>query len=394
MVLQAKTLEGKLITLATLTRKELEKLKQEKKLFFCPTCGQQVIIKAGLQMIPHFAHKSIIACPSAEGGEGTYHEQGKLLLYQWFKAQGLLVQLEAFLPEINQRPDLLITVNNKRIAVEYQCARVPIEQIQHRNIGYKSAGITPIWIMGANRFKRQTSNHFKADQFTLQFLHKFSSIHPLVLYYFCPGTLQFITIHDIYYTKNGQAAGKINGVKLNAIRFTDMLKQQFFQPDEIYQLWKKEKRQFRLKIRNHLAGSELSWHQWLYLKGTHLESLPSIIHLPCPSAFWMKTPVWNWQSRLCLEVIDKLSIGSTFSLKTCEFLLRKQIRHPKYFPLISFAESPVEDYLQQLCSLDIIKQIPPNSYQKRNTLTFYNSIEEALKGDEHLMNALRNKIEA
>ncbi|OZU90621.1 hypothetical protein CIL03_05645 [Virgibacillus indicus] len=393
-MLQAKTLEGKLMTLAILTREELKKLKQENKLFFCPTCSQQVIIKAGLQMIPHFAHKSIIDCPSAEGGEGAYHEQGKLLLYQWFRAQGITVQLEAFLPEINQRPDLLLTLNNKRIVVEYQCARIPVELIQQRNEGYKSAGITPIWILGANRLKRQTGNHFKADQFTLQFLHKFSTKYPLILYYFCPETLQFITIQDSYLTKIGQAAGKINAAKLNMIGFTDIFKQQSFDPDEIYQLWKKEKRQFRLKARKHLFGSELAWHQWLYLKGTHLEYLPSIIHLPNASAHWMKTPGWNWQSRLCLDVIDKLSAGSSFSLKTCEYHLRKQIHNPQYFPLILSAENPIENYLRQLCQLGIIEQLSDHTYQKQKNLTFYNSIEEALKGDDQLMNALQNKIEA
>ena len=393
-MLQAKTLGGKLITLALLTRVELEKLKQERGLFFCPTCSKQVIVKAGVQMIPHFAHKSLADCPSDESGEGAYHEQGKLLLYRWVKAQGIKVQLEAFLPEINQRPDLLLTINHKRIAIEFQCARVPIEQIQMRNKGYESAGITPIWIMGANRFKRQTRNHFKADQFTLQFLHKFSSGHPLILYYFCPLTLQFITIQDIYLTNTNQAVGKTNAAKLNTIKITEMFKQRFFQLDEICNLWKREKRQFRLRIKKPLFGSALAWQQWLYLKGTHIEYLPSAIHLPTPAAIYMKTPVWDWQSRICLDVIDKLPIDGIFSLKACEYQLRKQIHIPQYFSLIPSSENPLENYLKQLCRLGIIKQLSAKSYQKRKSLIFYQSVEEALNGDEYLMNVLQNKIQA
>lgn len=387
-MLQAKLNNGKLITLASLTKVEIEQLKLRQRDFYCPTCNNQVIVKAGSKMIAHFAHRSTIDCPSYEGGEGTYHEQGKLLLYQWLKSQQLHIKLEAYIPEINQRPDLLLEVNGKRIAIEYQCARIPIEQIKQRNEGYQHAGITPIWIIGAIRLKRQTKNHLKIDQLTLHLTHQFSSDYPLILYYFCPHTLQFITFQDLYFTKTDQAIGKLNVVALNRINFQAMFSKQLFAKSEVYLLWKKEKQQFRLKQRNRLYGKELAWHQWLYLKGTHLEHLPSIIHLPVASQYRMKTPTWNWQSRLCVDLLHPRPLEGQFSVTSCEQLLRKHIQHPDTFPLISSLANPVEQYLQHLVHLDIIKQLSPNHYQKKNAIHFHKNIEEALVGDETIMNQL------
>lgn len=387
-MLQAKSNKGRLITLASLTKVEIEQLRLRQKDFFCPTCNNQVIIKAGSKMIPHFAHRSRIDCPSHETGEGEYHERGKLLLYQWLKSQQLNIKLEAHIPEINQRPDLLLEVNGKRIAFEYQCARIPIEQIKQRNEGYQKAGITPIWIIGAIRLKRQTKNHLKIDQFTLHLAHQFSSNYPLLLFYFCPHTLQFITVQDLYFTKIGQAIGKMNVSALNQINLQAMFSKHQFAKSEVYLLWKKEKQQFRLKQRNRLYGKELAWHQWLYLKGLYLEHLPSIIHLPIASQYRMNTPTWNWQGRLCVDLLHPIPIGSEFSIKSCEQLLRKHIQLPETFPLISPIANPVEQYLQHLVHLDIIKQLSPNHYQKKNAIHFHENIEKALVGDETVMNQL------
>ncbi len=52
--------------LASFTRKEIEKIKGNQ--FYCPTCKEKVIIKAGTKMIAHFAHVNQHDC--AQQGEG------------------------------------------------------------------------------------------------------------------------------------------------------------------------------------------------------------------------------------------------------------------------------------------------------------------------------------
>src|SRR5690625_1294909 len=152
-VLQAKNKQGDLVTLAMLPRKQI-KLLRKKERFFCPECGEAVIVRAGTKIIPHFAHRSNVNCTNYARGEGVYHEQGKLLLYKWLLSQHISTELEPYLPDIRQRPDLFIRINQRKIAIEYQCARMPLEVIRKRNEGYQKANITPIWILGANQFKR------------------------------------------------------------------------------------------------------------------------------------------------------------------------------------------------------------------------------------------------
>src|SRR5690625_1757035 len=173
-MLQAQSKDGKFITLANLKKSEIEFHRKVSK-FFCPTCKQPVMIKSGSKTIPHFAHYPNTNCPANTYGEGPYHKKGKLLLYRWLKKQKLNVSLEKYIPKINQQPDLFLTINEKKIAIEYQCSKISAQEILTRNRGYLNAGIQPIWILGANLFRRKTAYHLRLDQFTLKFVHQFSS---------------------------------------------------------------------------------------------------------------------------------------------------------------------------------------------------------------------------
>src|SRR5699024_9228468 len=140
--------------IATKSTKEITILRKEK--FYCPQCLERVMIRAGPKTIPHFAHHRHSNCPSHKG-ESEYHETGKLILFQWLKQQQLHVQLEAFLPGIKQIPDILVTINNKRIAIEFQCSKIRVSDIIQRNKGYEKLKIIPIWILGEKLLKRINS---------------------------------------------------------------------------------------------------------------------------------------------------------------------------------------------------------------------------------------------
>lgn len=391
-MLQAKSEKGVLITLADLPEDKIENIRRHTQ-FFCPTCNQLVIIKAGRVIIPHFAHSSKGDCPMTKGGEGSYHEKGKLLLYQWLKSQGLDIQLEKYIKKIKQQPDMLLTIKNKKIAIEYQCARIPIDQIILRNEGYKRAGINPIWILGATRFKRYNNNGLKIDQYTLQFIHQFSEKHPLTLFYFCPETLNFTTFTGIYVSQKSYALGKFKFQKLNEIIFTDLFKQEHFSKEKLYQLWKQEKRKFRLQYRGNYLGRERKWQQFLYLRQTHLEYLPSVIYLPILNQFKMKTPAWDWQSRLYLEVIEPLKTGTKFTLQKCEYILKNHIHHYHY-PLIFSTSNPIDQYLQLLKELNYIEEVSPKTYTKIISIKHHVHIEDSIEYDQRIMNELitNNKL--
>ena len=91
LVLRAITKKGCSVTLAKLTKKQIDILRTKEN-FYCPECKQSVIVRAGPKVIPHFAHRKGSNC-SIQGGEGAYHQKGKLLLYDWFINQGIPAEL-------------------------------------------------------------------------------------------------------------------------------------------------------------------------------------------------------------------------------------------------------------------------------------------------------------
>jgi competence protein CoiA len=396
-MLQAKTNQGELITLVSLSVGEIDNYKKRHE-FYCPACEEHLIIKAGKRIIPHFAHYPKSNCEQRKGGEGPYHEKGKLLLYQWFRSQHLHVELEPYLKEIKQLPDLLLTLNHKRIAIEFQCARISIDQLQQRNKGFQKAGIIPIWILGANQFNRVGKYHLKLDQFIKQFIHQFSPSSSQKLLYFCPETLQLTVFQDIYFTKSGQAVGRFYFNKLYKMKFTDLFMEYPLLRTDLYQLWKNEKRNFRLGSGKRLYGRDLAWHQWLYSQQTHREYLPSLIHLPVSTQYLMKSPPWDWQSRLCISIIEPLPVGRLFTFNRSKNILRNHFYKQSYFPLIETTEHPIQQYFHLLVQLKVIQKQSSDQFIKIKSIPFHTHVEGALISDDLIMDELilngGNKIRA
>src|SRR5699024_4486076 len=136
--------------------------------------------------------------------------------------------------------------------------------------------------------------------------------------YFCPDTNQFIIFQHIYFTMNNKAIGKLVFTQLNKLSFYHIFLDREINKRELYMMCRKRKQRFRLKQRTRLYGRELKWHQWLYLKRTHLQYLPSIVYLPVPMQWQMNSSLWDWQSRLVIDLLHPLPLKSTFTLAACE----------------------------------------------------------------------------
>src|SRR5699024_3163532 len=83
-------------------------------LYSCPGCKAPVFLKKGKIKQAHFSHYAQSNCQMFSEGETEEHVLGKQLLFNWLIQQGYPCQLEAYLPELKQRPDLLIWLNEKR----------------------------------------------------------------------------------------------------------------------------------------------------------------------------------------------------------------------------------------------------------------------------------------
>ncbi len=130
-----------LVLTKSLTEATLKQLRETN--FYCPQCKEKLILKAGAIKIPHFAHTAYSNCDSSFAeGESYPHLLGKQQLFEHFHEKKYDVQLEKYLHDVQQRPDLFI--RTKRLyALEFQCSRIPIELIEKRTNGYKRSWYYP-----------------------------------------------------------------------------------------------------------------------------------------------------------------------------------------------------------------------------------------------------------
>ncbi|MFY9902521.1 MAG: competence protein CoiA family protein, partial [Trichococcus sp.] len=119
--------------------------------FYCPACKGKLVLKKGNIMIAHFAHRQHSDCAVFSEGETLPHLKGKQLLLEKFQSEGIAVTLECWLPELQQRPDLLLVLaDGKKIAVEYQCSPISAADLSERTLGYQRFGYEVWWICGMN----------------------------------------------------------------------------------------------------------------------------------------------------------------------------------------------------------------------------------------------------
>lgn len=118
--------------------------------FYCPDCHEPVTLRKGSYKIAHFAHRTRCTQQRFSEGETSEHLTGKALLLHWLQQQEVSVVLEAYLPDLHQRPDLLVTLpNGKRVAIELQCSPIVTDCFVQRTNGYVSKGYDVLWIVGS-----------------------------------------------------------------------------------------------------------------------------------------------------------------------------------------------------------------------------------------------------
>lgn len=390
-MLQASLADGTLITPAQLTKEKVERYRSCK--FYCPTCRTPVILKAGDKVIPHFAHKDNSVCTNNMGGESKTHYEGKLLLYNWLKHQGMQVQLEKYLPTLNQQPDILISFDRKQIAIEYQCSSVSVQSIRQRTANYLKESIQPIWLLSPQMLQRVGSMKLKITPFLKQFIHQFSTTNPQSMYFFCPTTKNITIIQHIYFSTQTVAYGNIKYFPLKNLNFLHLFHTFYFDQRKLYQNWFFDKQHFRTKVTGHLYGQPLLWNQWIYDQGLYVQYLPSVIHLPTASQIFMKSPPWDWQSRIYLNLIHPKAIGATVTLDQCMRLLRRHLHNVDYFPLINKSvNAPIEEYLSTLCMLNILEHAGVNKYIIKNKAQLHGHIESAIKADRNLVDYIQQQL--
>ena len=117
------------------------------KIYICPECREEVVLKKGKILTHHFAHKSNSDCARSKG-ESKEHLRAKILIYEWAKERKMSCELEMPLdtPMGKRIADIYIEHKGNRFAIEIQ--KSPIEDIdlEKRTESYRSISVHVIWV--------------------------------------------------------------------------------------------------------------------------------------------------------------------------------------------------------------------------------------------------------
>jgi competence protein CoiA len=131
----------------------------------CPECKSQMILKAGVIKIAHFAHKVDLGCDYMRG-EGPAHMAAKRVFCDAMRARGLRVEPEYKLGD--QRADLAAWSPKGRLFVlEMQNSPISSVAIEDRITKYKNKGVPQIWFPFINNIQ-QTGEKIDADYGTFR----------------------------------------------------------------------------------------------------------------------------------------------------------------------------------------------------------------------------------
>ena len=197
----------------------LHLLRKSKK-FYCPLCKQKLLFKIGSLKIPHFAHFSKSHCDDFfSERESETHLKGKEQLYNLFKSLNLDAKLEAYITNIQQRPDILLKDDdNSMFAIEFQCSSISQESLIRRNTGYREENISPVWIPNTptnitRSGIQKISLSKNVQQFTLCSKH-----HPYIMTY-NPTVRQFFYISNLIFLQGNSFLSKVQTISVTHQQF-------------------------------------------------------------------------------------------------------------------------------------------------------------------------------
>ena len=124
--------------------------------FHCPICKQRLLIKNGVVMPAHFAHRQ--RSDNEGEPESVEHLTGKSWLVTWLRLHQQAATLEYYDANIRQRADILVHRTPPKV-LEFQASPLSIPDLKKRTTMYHARGWEVTWILGRryqhNRGKKQ-----------------------------------------------------------------------------------------------------------------------------------------------------------------------------------------------------------------------------------------------
>lgn len=343
-----------------------------KNSYYCPSCKEGVFLKKGVMKAPHFSHFKKTTCLLFSEGETKEHLEGKQLLYEWFMKQGLICQLEAYLPDLNQRPDLLVWISPKKaVAIEFQCSSLSFKKMKERTAGYKKNGYDVFWIVGSEfklderitAFQRlfiYSNNKVTSSLFFLDTINKTISVYSNIQ--------QESLTQRITYDSNVIALDRfaLSDLPILLTKLTIRKKvetcKSFCQSKQLL-----NSHNYLNRGRMYQTPELVSFQKYIYQRGDSLISLPKEIYFIVPGEIMIKTLPHFWKYILLKWITDN-EINSIVTLKEIEQKINELIENKIVLfysmPLLMLKEKkkPLYSYIQLLTKLAILEEIKPNHW--------------------------------
>lgn len=344
--------------------------------FYCPSCRGRVFLKVGHIKRPHFAHYRNQDCQSFSEGETQEHLEGKLQLATYLKTKETNVQLEAYLPELQQRPDILFEKENRQIVIEFQCSSISIESIAERTAGYLKANYEVIWILGNNfNYTKKLTAFHKACLYSTMDKHQ-----PLLIHYDAYSE-SLLVRYDFQILNNGQMSNQLKQMNLSEKKSIKLTGQTRISRSEksVNEIYRRHERLMR-EVR--CPRPELkSFLELIYLKKENIVSIPRELYYYLPSEWMIQTYPMHWKYQFLLW-IEKFTRKHILTMKMLKRWINEQISKKLivYYKSPQLTEimclQPFLEWIELLEERKILKRIGYLKWSYQRPLARYKTLEE------------------
>ncbi|HET6872688.1 MAG TPA: competence protein CoiA family protein [Sporolactobacillaceae bacterium] len=399
-MLVARNEKGEWVSLVNNTNRVQLLGDREKHSYFCPACGEKLILKLGEKTCFHFAHYKDSPCQLQGEPETLTHIHGKKAIYNWLKTQGETPILEMYLNDIRQRADVGLQRFPFTLAFEFQCSSIPPSLLKERDQGYRSQSIRPLWIWNHSRLKT-IGNHLYALSPLEWHTRRFPFTHPPhnhmqrqkgFLTFFDP-TVQTLTFvyHLIPLNARNLWAESLT------LPLTELTLQSFLTPHlplhpkpNWHPAWLNLKKRWRTSGIPRLNHFEWDLQRLSETKGVIWKAFPGVVGNPVGDDHVIEQPVYLWQGWLCLTFYLHKMKGDRISLPEIKNAFLTLIN--KRWIVLS-ASSQVEEawnllvaYMNALVTIRLLERADLNTFVVKKPLQWGSPFfEELIMEDKNVL---------
>ena len=379
---------------------------RKSKSFFCPVCGEKLLLKLGEKNCFHFSHYKDSQCYLQSEPETPAHVQGKKDIYSWLRKEDENPILEFYHESIQQRADVGVSRFPQKLAFEFQCSTIPASTLIERDNGYRSNNVLPLWVWNRTRLKRLGNHLYHLSP--LEWLtRRFPFSHPPHnRYHRQKGFLTFYDPEEKSLTFLYHML-PFNTRKLWAESLTLPLSElslhTFLYPPIILNsnpTWSsaflKQKKKWRTAFIH--RSQHFEWHlqRLSESKGVIWKAFPGVVGNPLADDLVIETPIYLWQGWLCLTFLLHKKRGDLLVISDIKQAFMKLIE--RHWVNIRRKEhqdeawSLVMAYINGLEAIHLLEQSDSRAYVIKETLQWGSPFFDELVLDDTRVLCQWNKL--